>query len=79
MDLSTFQGLLARRGADLDAWPEADRAAALELLAGSDEAREAYLGVFPGPADRLRADVEGPEAEGDIVERIMRAVGRDDD
>ncbi|HKR89889.1 MAG TPA: hypothetical protein VJS38_17100 [Phenylobacterium sp.] len=73
MDLAAFQGLLEQNGTDLDRWPDASRAAALEILAGSTEAREAYVAAFPGPADQPRA-AEGDDA---LVERIMQAVARD--
>lgn len=73
MDLATFQRLLEQCGTDLDAWPDGGGAAALEFMAASDEAREAYLAAFPGPADR---QVEGGGAD-PLVERIMRAVAGD--
>lgn len=73
MDLPTFQRLLVQYGADLDAWPEASGAAALEFLAGSEEARDAYLAAFPNAADEARA--QGDDHA--LVERIMGVVGRD--
>ena len=73
MDLVTFQRLLEQCGTDLDAWPDGGGAAALELMAASIEAREAYLAAYPGSADRAFAE----EADGALVERIMRAVADD--
>jgi hypothetical protein len=72
MDLATFQGLLERCGTDLDAWPGASGAMALELMAGSAEARDVYLAAFPGPGDDAPRD-----GQDELVERIMQAVVRD--
>jgi len=75
MDLPTFRRLLAQYGTDLEAWPDSSGAGAVELMAGSDEARHAYLAAFPGPADHARADRDDPA----LVERIMGAIARDQD
>lgn len=69
-----FQGLLEQCGTDLEAWPDGGGAAALELMAGSAEAREAYLAAFPGPSDRPHAG----DADDALIERIMQAVARED-
>ena len=73
MDLATFRRLLDQCGTDLETWPDDGGAAALELLASSEEAREAYIAVFPGPADRACTD----DDEAALVERIMGAITRD--
>jgi hypothetical protein len=73
MDLPTFRRLLAQHGAGLDAWPDNSGAAALELMASSGEARDAYLAAFPGPSDHARADGDDHA----LVERIMGAIGGD--
>ena len=39
MDVREFEDLIDRLGDDLSGWPEAQRLAAVELLASSDEAR----------------------------------------
>lgn len=73
MDLPTFRRLLAQYGTDLEAWPDSSGASALEFMAGSDEARDAYLAAFPGLSDQVRADRGDPA----LVERIMGAIARD--
>jgi hypothetical protein len=45
---------------------------ALELMAGSAEARDVYLAAFPGPGDDAPRD-----GQDELVERIMQAVVRD--
>jgi hypothetical protein len=45
MDLDTFQDRLDSHGADLSRWPEAERAAAADLLARSAPARAALDGA----------------------------------
>lgn len=72
MDLATFQGLLEQCGTDLETWPGGGGEAALELMASSAEARDAYLAAFPGPDDRPQAG----GADDALVERIMRTVAR---
>lgn len=74
MDLPTFRRLLAQCGADLEAWPDASAAAAVELMAGSVEARDAYLGVFLDASGHARGDGDDPA----LVERIMGVIGRDE-
>lgn len=73
MDLATFRRHLAQCGTDLEAWPGDSGAAALELMAGSVEAREAWLAAFPDTSDLARVG-RGDEA---LVERIMGLVARD--
>jgi hypothetical protein len=72
MDLATFQGLLEQCGTDLETWPDGDGDAALELMASSAEARDAYLAAFPGPDDRPQTG----DANDALVERIMQGVVR---
>ncbi len=45
MDTARFRDLLDLRGADLSAWPEADRRAARELMARDESAQAAWDGA----------------------------------
>lgn len=73
MDLPTFRRLLAQCGVDLEAWPDASGGAALEFMAGSVEARDAYLAAFLDAPDHPGADGTDPA----LVERIMGVIGRE--
>lgn len=74
MDLATFRRQLAQCGTDLEAWPGDSGAAALELMVGCQEAREAWLAAFADTSDGARVD-GGDEA---LVERVMGLVARDE-
>jgi hypothetical protein len=72
MDLPTFRLLLELYGTALERWPDAGGDAALEFMASSAEAREAYLAAFSNATDSEGADDQDPA----LVERIMDAVAR---
>lgn len=65
-----FEWLVRSRGTDLMAWPEADRAATVELLRRSPEAQSAF-------ADALaREDEAGEDEESAVLERMQAALRR---
>jgi len=73
MDVGTFEDLIDRLGEDLSLWPDAQRAAALELLASSAEAR-----VLLEEARTLRRALAGPavRAPSGLADRIVAAAGK---
>jgi hypothetical protein len=71
MKLERFRYLLDAYGADLQRWPEAERASARELLARSDEAAQAQY-------EAARLDYAlghgAPAVSGAAVGRVLKAV-----
>jgi hypothetical protein len=73
MDVGTFEDLIDRLGEDLSLWPDAQRVAALELLASSAAAR-----VLHDEARTLRQALAAPpvRAPAGLSDRIMAAAGK---
>jgi hypothetical protein len=73
MDVGTFEDLIDRLGEDLSLWPDAQRLAALELLALSADARVLY-----DEARTLRQALAGPpvRAPSGLADRIVAAAGK---
>ena len=73
MDVGAFEDLIDRLGEDLSLWPEAQRAAALELLASSADARVLY-----DEARMLRQALAAPpvRAPAGLADRIVAAAGK---
>ena len=73
MDVGAFEDLIDRLGEDLSLWPDAQRVAALELLASSAEAR-----VLHDEARTLRQLLASPRvrAPAGLADRIVAAAGK---
>jgi len=73
MDVREFEDLIDRMGEDLSRWPDAQRAAALELLASSADAR-----VLHDEARALRQVLASPpvRAPAGLADRIVAAAGK---
>jgi hypothetical protein len=73
MDVREFEDLIDRMGEDLSRWPDAERVAALELLASSAEAR-----VLHDEARTLRQVLASPpvRAPAGLADRIVAAAGK---
>jgi|KBSSwiStaDraftv2_1062776.scaffolds.fasta_scaffold1497061_1 hypothetical protein len=73
MDVGTFEDLIDRLGEDLSLWPDAQRAAALELLASSADARVLY-----DEARTVRQALAAPpvRAPAGLADRIVAAAGK---
>ena len=73
MDVREFEDLIDRMGEDLSRWPDAQRVAALELLASSADAR-----VLHDEARTLRQVLASPpvRAPAGLADRIVAAAGK---
>jgi hypothetical protein len=73
MDVGAFEDLIDRLGEDLSLWPDAQRVAALELLASSVDAR-----VLHDEARMLRQVLASPpvRAPAGLADRIVAAAGK---
>ncbi|MGJ4944865.1 hypothetical protein ACQR1W_30175 [Bradyrhizobium sp. HKCCYLS1011] len=73
MDVREFEDLIDRLGEDLSGWPEAQRQAAVELLASSPEAN-----ALLEEARTLRQALSAPpvRAPAGLADRIVAAAGR---
>ena len=73
MDVGAFEDLIDRLGEDLSLWPDAQRVAALELLASSTEAR-----VLHDEARILRQVLASPPVRAPVglADRIVAAAGK---
>jgi hypothetical protein len=73
MDVGTFEDLIDRLGENLSLWPDAQRLAALELLASSADAR-----VLHDEARTLRQVLAAPpvRAPSGLADRIVAAAGK---
>jgi len=73
MDVGAFEDLIDRLGEDLSLWPDAQRVAALELLASSADARVLY-----DEARTLRQVLASPpvRAPAGLADRIVAAAGK---
>lgn len=73
MDVGAFEDLIDRLGEDLSLWPDAQRVAALELLASSTDAR-----VLHDEARMLRQVLASPpvRAPAGLADRIVAAAGK---
>ena len=73
MDVGTFEDLIDRLGEDLSLWPDAQRVAALELLASSTDARALH-----DEARALRQILASPpvRAPAGLADRIVAAAGK---
>jgi hypothetical protein len=77
MDLAAFRHHLAQCGTDLEAWPDDSGAAALELMAGSVEARDAWLAAFSDASADTSENARVDGGDEALVERIMGLVAED--
>lgn len=73
MDVRDFGDLIDRLGEDLSCWPDAERLAALDLLAVSPEAR-----ALQQEAELLRQALSAPpvRAPAGLADRIFAAAAR---
>jgi hypothetical protein len=73
MDVSEFEDLIDRQGEDISRWPDAQRQAALDLLASSDDARRLL-----DEARILRQALSAPpvRAPAGLADRIAAAASR---
>jgi hypothetical protein len=78
MNRDRFQDLLDARGADLSAWPAADRATAERLIASDAGAAEALAGARRLDAlIRRSLEAVSPEAgREDLAARVLSGLGR---
>ena len=73
MDVGAFEDLIDRLGEDLSLWPDAERAAALELLASSVEARALHDEARDAASASRRPPVRAPAG---LADRIIAAAGK---